>query len=113
LGAAAGYTRSDETPWAYELSYVALIYNFGLVGFICFAAGGVYVLVALIKLIRDRCLPQGERTYAACFLAGLVAFLIANGTNPYLAKFDYVWVFFVPLAYIRLYSVDRDELTYP
>jgi hypothetical protein len=35
------------------------------------------------------------------FLAGLICFMIANGTNPYLAKFDYMWIIFIPVALLN------------
>ena len=106
LGAAAYYTRSDDAPWSYELSYVALAFNFGIVGLLWFAAGVIYLLAELVQLVGRRGVPETERLHIACFLAGLVAFLIANATNPYLAKFDYMWTLFIPLAFVRLYSYD-------
>lgn len=109
LGAAAFYTRSDDAPWSYELSYVALAFNFGLLGLLWFSAGVVYVLIELVRLVGRRGVPETERLYIACFLAGLVAFLIANATNPYLAKFDYMWTLFIPLAFIRLYARDAEQ----
>lgn len=104
LGAAASYIRSDEQPWAYELSYVALVFQFGLFGFTLFAAGVVYLLALLGQFVSLPHLPRSERISAACYLGGLVAFLIANATNPYLSKFDYMWVLFTPLALVRLYA---------
>lgn len=106
LGAAASYTRSDEQPWAYELSYVALAFQFGLLGFFFFVAGGAFLLWKLAQLVRSKQLEESERLSAACFLAGLVALLVSNATNPYLAKFDYMWVLFIPLGMIRLYSFE-------
>jgi hypothetical protein len=34
-------------------------------------------------------------------LAGMTCFLIANATNPYLGKFDCLWVIFLPIALIN------------
>jgi hypothetical protein len=39
---------------------------------------------------------------------GLAAFLIANATNPYLLKFDFMWALFLPLALINRWLVERD-----
>jgi len=107
LGAVGLYTRSDEQPWAYELSYVAMMFNFGFLGFSLFAVGAIYLSLRLARLAGLSSVPETDRRSAACFLAGLLAFLIANATNPYLAKFDYMWTIFVPLAFIRLYAIDR------
>lgn len=39
-------------------------------------------------------------------LVGLTCFLIANATNPYLLKFDYMWVIFLPLAIINRFLIE-------
>jgi len=103
LGAVASYVRSDEQPWAYELSYVALAFQFGLVGFALYACGVSFLFVQLGRLASRPQLQKSERISAVCFVAGLAAFILANATNPYLAKFDYMWIIFVPLAFVRLY----------
>lgn len=109
LGAAASYLRSDTQPWAYELSYVALMFQVGLLGFFVYAIGVVFVLVALRRLGMAHHLPESERLAAIAFLGGLVSFLIVNATNPYLAKFDYMWTLFVPLAMIRAHLGGRRQ----
>lgn len=102
LGAAASYIRSDDQPWAYELSYIALVFQVGLLGFTLYALGVVYLLAHLAMFASSN-LPRRERVAAVCYLGGLVAFLISNATNPYLAKFDYMWVIFIPLGLMRLH----------
>ena len=111
LGAAADYSRSDEQPWSYELSYVLLVFNFGLLGFLLFAAGVVFLLAKLAQISSLRGILESEHLSAICYLAGLTAFLIANATNPYLAKFDYMWTLFVPLAFVRIYA-DRRHIRF-
>ena len=101
LGASASYLRSDTQPWTYELSYVALLFQFGFAGFLFYSAGVVFLLVQLFRLCTNGALPRGERVAAVAFFGGLVSFLVANATNPYLAKFDYMWTIFVPLALVR------------
>jgi hypothetical protein len=104
LGAVASYVRSDQQPWAYELSYLALIFQFGIVGFLIYACGVMFLLVQLARFGSRAEIPRSDRVGAVCFLAGVTAFLLANATNPYLAKFDYMWVIFVPFAFVRLYA---------
>ena len=38
-------------------------------------------------------------------VSGMIALLTANITNPYLGKFDYFWVIFLPLGYVNLISL--------
>jgi len=93
-GAAAQYNRSIEQPWAYELAYVAFLFHYGVVGFIIYAAGVMLLTYHLIvKTIKN-----GRNSFEFSYLAGFISFMIANATNPYLAKFDYMWVFFIPVA---------------
>ena len=41
--------------------------------------------------------------YMLPLLVGLSCFLVANATNPYLQKYDYLWVIFLPIAIINLH----------
>jgi len=40
-------------------------------------------------------------------LVGMISFLIGNATNPYLGKFDFMWVIFVPVLIINLYKLEN------
>jgi len=40
-------------------------------------------------------------------ITALCSFLIINATNPYLAKFDYLWVIFLPVALINTHLTQR------
>jgi O-antigen ligase len=100
LGAAASVIRSLDTPWAYELSYAALLFQTGIVGIAIYGAAILWVFWAGIRIVRK--LPESA-TVLLPLLAGLAGFLIANGTNPYLAKFDYLWVIFLPIAAINVF----------
>ena len=56
---------------------------------------GVFVLIFnMIRLVKFK----GVDCFEFYFLAGFLSFMIANATNPYLAKFDYMWVMFIPVA---------------
>lgn len=99
-GAAASYTRSIEYPWAYELSYVAFLYQYGLFGCAIYTAGIFYILFFLVKSVNK----YGRASFEFAFLSGFITFMIANATNPYLTKFDYMWVIFVPFALINSFE---------
>jgi hypothetical protein len=93
-GAAAQYIRSNEQPWAYELAYVAFLFHYGVVGFAIYAAGVLLLTYHLISQVKK----NGRNSFEFFYLTGFMSFMIANATNPYLAKFDYMWVFFIPVA---------------
>lgn len=106
LGASVDVVRSHDMPWAYELSYLALLMNVGLVGFFIYAGAVLWVALKGIQLSRKNV------EFAMLFVplnAALCAFLIMNATNPYLAKFDYLWVIFLPLALINAYLTQRPK----
>jgi O-antigen ligase len=95
---APGSLRSADQPWAYELSYLALLFHTGLVGFLAYAAGVAWIFWMGVRMIRAGG-PDGSRVLP--ILTGLTCFLIGNATNPYLEKYDLMWVIFLPVAFIN------------
>ncbi|HBN8469018.1 hypothetical protein [Pseudomonas aeruginosa] len=104
-GAIADYIRSEEMPWAYELFYVSLVFQYGMLGFLFYALGVLFLLVFLVLRVRK----IGRRSFEFCYLSGMLAFLMATATNPYLAKFDYMWVIFIPVALLNYSAVSRGK----
>jgi O-antigen ligase len=108
-GAGASVTtqvRDPEMPWAYELSYISLLLQTGLVGVLLYAAGVVWIVRAGIQMIRAGH-PLGMRLVP--ILTAMACFLIANATNPYLAKWDFLWVIFLPVAYVNAWLIEHPE----
>lgn len=106
FGSTVDVVRSHDTPWAYELSYLALLMNVGLVGFLIYSIAILWVVLKGVELSRK------NAEFAKLFLpliAALCAFLIMNATNPYLGKFDYLWVIFLPVALINAYLTQRPK----
>jgi len=98
--AAPGSVRSVEQAWAYELSYLALLFQIGLVGSL------IYFSALLWTFIKSICIVRTNPKSAAMILpllVGLICFLIANATNPYLAKFDYLWTIFLTVGILNAY----------
>jgi hypothetical protein len=90
--------RSDTMPWAYELYFAGLLYQVGVVGMAAYAAGIAWIVWAGVRVLR-----RGGTDVAHMYpaLVGLSCFLIATGTNPYLARFDGLWTVFVPIAAVN------------
>lgn len=101
---AFGSLRSGEQPWSYELYYVALLYQTGLLGFAIYSAGVMWIYWMGLKLVRSGH-PLGHSMLP--LLSGMTCFLIATATNPYLGKFDCLWVIFVPVAIINYWLLNR------
>jgi O-antigen ligase len=104
IGAGHGAMASDKQgnelqPWAYELQYLALLFQLGIVGFLVYVSSVlwlVYQMVSLSKRYSDLARLLIPMT------VGLLSFLTMNATNPYLGKFDYLWVIFLPLGVVNV-----------
>lgn len=104
LGAAADKSVRDEAaPWAYELSYMALIFQTGIIGIVIYSGSIIWIFYKSIKIIKVKD-PLTVFLLAPQIVA-LSCFLIVNASNPYLAKFDYLWVVFLPIATINAISL--------
>jgi hypothetical protein len=86
-----GYSRSPVSPWQFELTYLSLLMQFGLIGVAVLSACTAWVVHRLGKLGRS--LPT-----ALAFEAGFIGVLLASLVDPYLFTSDGIWMFFVPLA---------------
>lgn len=102
---AAGSVRSVEQPWAYELSYAALLFHTGLVGFIAYISAVGWIYAEGLRVIRE---GGARASYMLSVLVGLTCFLIGDATNPYLEKYDLMWVIFLPVALINHRRLERD-----
>lgn len=101
LGAVAeGSIRSEETPWAYELYFFSVLFQTGLVGFLAYGFGIGWIIYYGFRIGRR---DAALRMYMIPVMVGMICFLIATNTNPYLAKFDYLWVVFLPVAIVNYY----------
>lgn len=77
-----GYTRSSPDPWSFELTYYQLLFEFGPVGLIVVLS---LPLLACWRCWRARERLTGQRALQAQMaIAGMLALLIADSTNPYL-----------------------------
>lgn len=100
------FTVSVDHPWAYELSYVALLFQIGVVGVAAYAAGLVWMLRQSRAIANADC---EAGLWLLPVMTATLCFLLANATNPYLAKFDYLWVIFLPVLLINFFRVHRGD----
>lgn len=107
LGAVAPASiRSEGMPWLYELCYLDLLFATGLLGFAAYAAGILWIYWTGIKIIRQ---GGSDGRFMLAALVGMTGLLIANGTNPYLARFDGIWPIFLPLAFINHWLISQEH----
>lgn len=106
LGGIADVVRSQEMPWGYELSYASLLFHVGLVGVVAYAFGMGWIFREGVRVLRS---GSTLAPYMIPVLTGTACFLIGNATNPYLEKFDYLWVVFLPVALINRWHLENRE----
>jgi len=100
------YLRSSDQPWAYELSYIALLFQTGIVGIISYSIGILWIFWRGIYILKSN---SQLGVYMLPLLVGMSCFLVANATNPYLLKFDFIWVLFLPISIINLHLLKQKD----
>lgn len=105
FGAYAGYTRSDERPWTYELTYYQMLYNLGIVGMTALVALFSAYFAKVMRLLRQfkdgSAIPFG-------LLVALCSLLAGAYSDPYLGGFDSL--FFVGLLpYLSTFQLGFDR----
>jgi O-Antigen ligase len=98
--------RDTDSPWAYELSYIALLYQIGVVGFCIYAVSLAWLFSRSLQVVRKNAIEAG---LLLPLLIGLTGFLIANATNPYLLKFDYLWTIFFPVSVLNVLLLNANK----
>ena len=96
-GVDAGISRS-EIPGMYEMSYIAKLFETGLIGFSIYILLWGTLFYWTIKCIRRSSIPV---QYILATLSGMTIFMLSNATNPYLLAFDYMWFMYVPFVIIN------------
>ena len=97
-----GYYRNRERPWAFELGFHVSLHRLGLLGF------GLELLYYLgivffgIKIIR-----QDSDFIMIGLLCGMMGFLLAHATNPFLNSYEFLWPIILPLAYINVKLLNK------
>lgn len=89
----------SETEGAYELTYLALLMQKGIIGFSIFWLQIFWIYREGIHIIKKR---QPYKNYMMPILVGFTIILLANGTNPYIGSFDRLLILFLPLMILNL-----------
>lgn len=90
--------RTPHAPWEYELTYNCLLAQTGVIGVAIYSLSVLWIFVKSIKIVRN------SKTFAIYILpqlSGLLVFIICNSSNPYLFKFDFLWILFLPICTIN------------
>ncbi|NLR78612.1 O-antigen ligase family protein [Chitinophaga eiseniae] len=109
-GTASHYIiRSQETPWIYELSYLALLFQTGLVGILIYGYLLFWIFYKGISIMK---ISNTYTYYVLPVLVGALSFLLANATNPYLQSYENMWAIFLPIMVINFYHIYGKQCNY-
>lgn len=89
FGVNAGYTRNRAAPWIYELTYHQMLFNTGIVGVSILAATIGAFFFKAIKATTER---GASTIFSFGASVGILSFLIAAYSNPYLGSFDFLFI---------------------
>jgi O-antigen ligase len=78
----SGYRRSQDAPWSFELAYLQLLFQLGVVGLACFAAALLPVLRTGWRHLRGS--GTETRILALAGVSSLFGYLFTCGGNPYI-----------------------------
>jgi hypothetical protein len=78
----SGYARDPQAPWSFELTYLQLLFETGVVGLALICAPAVAGFVRISAVLRGKALS--ERPLAFATVGALAALMITAAGNPYL-----------------------------
>ena len=99
-GAVSYPIRSVISPWAYELTYSQMLFNFGLIGMFIYTASFSYIIYCIISIYK---INPNDNIYYLCIMNGSLGFFLGCSTNPILFSFEGIFIFFLLLAIINIY----------
>ena len=109
LGHGAGINASvvrSNIPGTYELSYLAMLFERGIIGMSLFIIQYILLMYWSIKALNK---GKIHSIYTISLIVSVNLFLIANATNPYLGAFDYMWFLFLLLVVVRISNEEKYE----
>lgn len=101
--------RSEKTPWLYELSYLLILHNTGIVGLLSYLSLLTVLLYKIFKISKSN---SENMAYGIPLFIGLFSFLLANSTNPYLLSFDFMFSLFLALAFMNVFASQKRFVNY-
>lgn len=101
-----GYSRNADSPWAFELSYHLVLFNFGLIGLVLLFGWGLWILRGLARGISQLHTPA-----IAAIAAGFFGTILSIYVDPYVHKLDGMWMLFVPFAAATLAHAQASTIT--
>lgn len=87
--------RDHTYLWAYEYTYLAMLFQKGIVGVITYFGFIGAIISGMILTVKKRIFPTNV---VIPFMVGMLAIIIATAADPYLTTFGGMWMLYVPFA---------------
>jgi hypothetical protein len=78
----SGFRRDKSEPWSFELSYLQLLFQLGVVGIVLLLAVPAWALYRGVRSLAHA--DPDRRVSIAAAIGGIAGFLFTSGGNPYL-----------------------------
>lgn len=96
LGAHTDLIRNIQKPSSYELFYLSLLNQIGVIGLLFF-----------VDYFNRFVLFQSSNIFVRSVQYGIIAVLISSFTNPYFDRFDFLFLIFIPF----ILKNDKQKIT--
>lgn len=100
IGANAAVVRSFTVPGAYELTYLAMLFQRGIIGVLIYLIMISSIFLEYYNISRNKKISNEFKKYILSYSMGLIGILIADATNPALQSFEYAWILYINIFVI-------------
>ena len=87
------HIRDAVSKWNFELTYLQLLCNIGIIGFAFY----ISIFFSLFKKMKKIAKNHDYSYFVIGILCGLQLLLVASFTNPYISSFEYIFILFLPV----------------
>ena len=84
----------------FEVRYVKVLHESGIVGLSLILFLSISIVWVMLRIMKRS--PESKKI-GIPILVGYISFLIGEFTNPFFGSFDYMWMMFLPVAFINVY----------
>ena len=106
IGSNVDVVRSD-IPGVYELTYIAMLFQRGIIGTIIFFTFIFVFLYRYIIILNSKYISCDSKIYAVKYGLGFLGIFLASATNPAFGSVEYIWMLFINIFVISV--LERNE----
>ena len=99
FGGQASIIRNSAQPWHYELTYVKLLFNTGIVGMLLLVCLLSFYTIKSLRLCR---IDKKNYSINVSLIVGFFCVLIVSSSNPYMYSFDFLFILAIPPLIISM-----------